>query len=77
MSIVLRHVHTTDDDEEDMVQSAEMVVLNEALLPLINEKYGLDTDCVHLISFNDEEKFKANDSPQSVVVVQEPAELLK
>jgi hypothetical protein len=69
-------VHTTDEDEEDMVKSAEMVVLNETLLPLINEKYDLDTDCVHLISFDDEEKFKANDGPQSVVVVQESAELL-
>lgn len=77
MSIVLRHVHTTGDDEEDMGKSAEMVVLSETLLPLINEKCDLDTDCVHLISFNDEEKFKSNDSPQSVVVVQEPAELLK
>jgi hypothetical protein len=77
LSLVLRHVHTTEDDEEDMVNSSEMVLLNESLRPLYNEKHdvGTDTDSIHLISFNDEEKFKGNDSPQSVVVVQVPAEM--
>ncbi|KAI8576891.1 hypothetical protein K450DRAFT_113280 [Umbelopsis ramanniana AG] len=65
LSIVLRHVDTTEDDEEDLIKSPEIVLLNETLVPLSNEKY--DKDSVHLISFNDEEKFKGNDGLQSIV----------
>ncbi|KAG2189139.1 hypothetical protein INT44_004281 [Umbelopsis vinacea] len=72
LSLVLRHVDTTEEeDEEDMIKSSEMIVLLNEMVPLSNEKY--DTDSVHLISFNDEEKFKGNNSPQSIVAV--PAEM--
>lgn len=72
LSLVLRHVDTTEEeDEEDMIKSSEMIVLLNEMVPLSNEKY--DTDSVHLISFNDEEKFEGNNSPQSIVAV--PAEM--
>ncbi|KAH8556529.1 hypothetical protein BGW37DRAFT_515438 [Umbelopsis sp. PMI_123] len=78
LSVVLHQLRIAEDSDEEeayMMEPSNVVLLNDAHFPSLNEKYDLDhdTNSVHLISFNDEEKLKEYDTPQSIVTVQVPA----